>query len=232
MLSSGAAEEREERELLVRLSRANDCRGFWDIGANYGLFTFSLRAALPGLEIEAFEPDPDYVALLRKTLVLSKEDRVRVHPIALTDKAGTLPFERDLLSGSTGTVVVRPKRPSREGEYALGKGMISVVTSTIDAESPRSGAPDLVKIDVEGAELAVLRGGRATITACMPIILLECTRQQEEVRLLLEELGYEIRDPKDPTVRIDSPGMPFMSLAFNPSRHRLDEAPAGVRSPG
>lgn len=46
VLSSGLAEEREDRDLLICLARANGCRSFWDVGANYGLFTFALRARL------------------------------------------------------------------------------------------------------------------------------------------------------------------------------------------
>jgi predicted O-methyltransferase YrrM len=78
VLSFGLAEEREEQDLLICLARAHDSRAFWDVGANYGLFTFSLRASLPDLRIEAFEPDPDYIALLQRTLRLSGPDRVQV----------------------------------------------------------------------------------------------------------------------------------------------------------
>jgi hypothetical protein len=57
----------------------------------------------------------------------------------------------------------------------------------------------------------------------MPIILLECTHRQEEVRRFLEELGYEIRDPKSPANRAAAPGMPIMALALDPRRHLLGE---------
>lgn len=99
------------------------------------------------------------------------------------------------------------------------------MASTIDAESTRLGTPDLIKIDVEGAEFAVLRGGSGTLKAHMPLILLECTDQQEQVRRFLEELGYEIRDPKSPAYQAAGPGMPFMALALDPRRNRLERAP-------
>ena len=232
VLSSGLAEEREERDLLIRLSRANHCRVFWDVGANYGLFTFGLRAGLADVQIEAFEPDPDYVALLHQTLALSGPERVRVHPFALSDKSGIVRFQRDLASGSTGTLLVARLAPGDSGDGAVGPGIIDVMASTMDAESARVVPPDLLKIDVEGAELAVLSGGKATIQAGMPIILLECTDQQVEVRRLLESLGYEVRDPRRPTARVDGPGMPFMALAVDPSRHRLGDAPILTGGPG
>ncbi len=55
----------------------------------------------------------------------------------------------------------------------------------------------------------------------MPIILVECSQWQEEVRGFLEELGYEIRDPRSPAHRAAGPGMPFMALALDPRRHLL-----------
>lgn len=223
VLSSGLAEEREERDVLVSVAQANECKVFWDVGANYGLFTFALRAGLPELQLEAFEPDPDYLGLLQRTLELSGRDRVRVHPAALSDKRGSVTFKRDLITGATGTLLVRAQRSEAASERR--RAIIEVTASTIDAESARLGTPDLIKIDVEGAELAVLRGGRGTIKAHMPVIMLECTDQQDEVRRFLEELGYEIRDPKSPAFPAAGPGMPFMALAVDPKRHRLPHAP-------
>ena len=227
VLSAGLAEEREERDLLISLARANNCRTFWDVGANYGLFTFGLRAGGADLRIEAFEPDPDYVALLQRTLGVGGSERVQVHPIALSDSQGTVTFKRDLLSGSTGFLLVSGQPSDRVMDPTGDWHTIEVGASTIDAESARLGMPDLIKVDVEGAELAVLRGGKGTIEAHRPIILLECTQRQEEVRRFLEDLGYEIRDPRSPTNRAAGPGMPFMALALDPGRHLLGEAPVG-----
>lgn len=63
--------------------------------------------------------------------------------------------------------------------------VIEVATSTMDVESVKLGIPDLVKIDVEGAELEVLRGGQRMLRDHRPILLLECTRRQDEVRQIL-----------------------------------------------
>ncbi len=230
VLSLGRAEERELRDLLICLARANKAQVFWDVGANYGLFTFSLRAGLPALRIEAFEPDPDYVALLRRTLRLSGPDRVQVHPIALAGDQGKVTFKRDLISGSTGFLVASRQPSVGAPDHAGESGIIEVVTSTIDAESDRLGVPHLIKIDVEGAELRVLQGGIGTLQAHMPIILLECSHRQEEVRRLLEDLGYEIRDPKSPASRAAGPGMPFMAVALDPRRHLLRDAPVRSRN--
>jgi len=197
------------------------CQTFWDVGTNYGLFTFSLRAAVPTLKVEAFEPDPDYVVLLMETLSNHGADRVRVHAVALSDREGTARFERDLLTGTTGGLVEASGRSARANEPQWNSRVIEVDASTMDAESAKLGMPDLVKIDVEGAELAALRGGYRTLRDHKPILLLECTHKQDEVRRLLEDLGYEVRDPRCATVSIAGPGMPFMALAIIPGLHRL-----------
>ena len=228
VLSFGMAEEREERDLLARLARVNTCRVFWDVGANYGLYAFSLRASVPDLLVEAFEPDPDCIALLHRTLKLGGSDRVRVHPIALSDELGSMRFRRDLATGSTGSLLARDHSSDDASDPTGDSFIIDVMASTIDAESDRLGIPDLIKIDVEGAELAVLRGARETLRSHVPIILLECTERQDDVRRLLEELGYEIRDPRSPGERVGGPGMPFMALALDPQRHVLGET-AGPR---
>ena len=220
VLSRGVAEEHEERELLIGLLRANDCRHFWDVGANFGLFTFFLRAAAPDLKVEAFEPDPDYLALLERTVEDHGLDRVRVHAVALSDHEGSARFQRDLVTGATGGLSQAGRTPGTL-EPNWDSPTIEVATSTIDVESAALGPPDLIKIDVEGAELEVLRGGVETLRVHRPILLVECTRRQAQVRDLLAGVGYEIRDPKSPLATVTGPGMPFMALAIDPSTHRL-----------
>ena len=221
VLSHGVAEEGEERDLLIALARANRSRSYWDIGANYGLFTFALRAADPTLQIEAFEPDPDCLALLRRTVRDHGSDRIRLHALALSGNEGTAPFERDLLTGATGGLIEAGDTSATTTTQLRNPRVIDVPTSTMDVESAKIGMPDIVKIDVEGAELDVLQGGRRTLREHRPILLVECTRKQDEVRQILEDVGYEVRDPRSPANLVPGPGMPFMALAIDPRKHRL-----------
>ena len=223
VLSRGVAEESEERELLIGLARANGSRSYWDVGANYGLFTFALRAADPMLRIEAFEPDPDCLALLQRTLKDHGPDRVRLHGLALSGSEGSARFKRDLLTGATGGLIESGERPAIIRAPRSNPRIIEVATSTMDVESAKLGMPDIVKIDVEGSELDVLLGGERTLRAHRPILLVECTRRQDEVRQILEDVGYEVRDPRSPANPVPGPGMPFMALAIDPHRHRLVE---------
>jgi hypothetical protein len=70
-------------------------------------------------------------------------------------------------------------------EQRAGLEEITVEIRTLDELAL---APDILKIDVEGAEAAVVEGGMATIKACRPVILLEGDAQQSEQ--LLSALGY------------------------------------------
>jgi FkbM family methyltransferase len=76
---------------------------------------------------------------------------------------------------------------------------ISVPASSLDSYMQRTGLrPDLIKIDVEGAELRVLQGARQTLQSFRPVVLVEIhdlgTEHREGVLGLLENCGYAVRN--------------------------------------
>lgn len=130
-----------------------------DVGANVGAYAllFGLWVGAAG-RVLAFEPAPDAYAGLRRHLALNRLDgRVRAVRAAVADRVGDAAFVSE---GSHGT-----------NHLALPGGgntqtLIHVPTTTVDAACAEYGVrPRLIKIDVEGAELAVLRGARRTIAA-------------------------------------------------------------------
>jgi hypothetical protein len=68
-----------------------------------------------------------------------------------------------------------------------------VETTTLDEQLHENVCPDLIKIDVEGADLAVMEGGRNMLERCRPIIFYEASNFLK-TRLLLENLGYKLFD--------------------------------------
>jgi FkbM family methyltransferase len=130
-----------------------------DAGANVGAYSmlFALWAGRDGA-VYAFEPDPAaYEGLCRHIALNGLKDRVHAFPVALTDGAdGRAALARH---GFSGLSRLAPR---------------SARTIDVDAVSlddfcrSRGISPDLIKIDVEGAELAVLRGARKTIGALKP----------------------------------------------------------------
>lgn len=120
-----------------------------DAGANVGLFSATLgrfQKLFPGLKIFAFEADPDTFSRLQGNL--SAPDQTAFH-FAAGDRPGKLTFVRGAVSHVTTTV-------SQANAYSLGE-TFEVECRRLDSfEIP--GRNLLLKIDVEGQELDVLRG--------------------------------------------------------------------------
>ena len=122
-----------------------------DLGANIGYY--SLLAAKAGGTVQAFEPDPRNIHYLLRNVRCNKlSHRVRVVQKAVTDKIGTVSFypHESLLESSLFQ------------KLAPGEPM-SVECTTVDVSVDERVAVDLIKIDVEGAELNALRGMDRTI---------------------------------------------------------------------
>ncbi|MGA9836942.1 MAG: FkbM family methyltransferase [Gemmatimonadaceae bacterium] len=130
-----------------------------DVGANVGAYAllFALWVGQAG-HVLAFEPAPEAYAGLRRHLVLNQLDgRVQSIQAAVADAVGKAGFVSE---GSHGT-----NHLVRRGGGDT-QPLIEVPTTTIDTVcAAQRLRPRLIKIDVEGAELAVLRGARQTISA-------------------------------------------------------------------
>lgn len=162
-----------------------------DIGAHVGSFAL-LAAFHPNLWVIAFEPLPDMFDILQSNIRLNGlADRVQAFPYAIFDKPGKavlkVPRKKVDLGGAT-----LGSRPSIPGCWEL-----EVECRRLDDWD--WGRPiDLMKIDVEGAELMVLRSGEKTIREQKPALLLEYVRRgtlqfgykPRAIRRLLESWGY------------------------------------------
>lgn len=131
----------------------------FDVGANVGAYAllFAQWVGATG-HVYAFEPAPDARRGLERHVRLNRAgDRVTVRGEAISAIPGTAMFRAAGPQGDNRIVA---------GAAAETRETIAVRTTTID-EVCRIGAlcPALIKIDVEGAELDVLRGARATIAA-------------------------------------------------------------------
>ena len=175
----------ECRELAARLGPG---AMFFDIGSYFGWYSLWL-AKHCGASACAFEPVPVNYELLAENTRLNPAQNVRIFPLALSDQPGEVCFQL-------------PAADNRGTGRILDDGGQRVPAITLDAFVTEHGITrlDAMKIDVEGAEVRVLAGGRETLKKFQPAILIELNPKRlemlgaSEAALLaaLRDLGYEI----------------------------------------
>jgi len=170
----GEHDERYEIALLGRLIRPGDA--CWDIGANIGFYTCLLaRIAGPDGRVDAFEPATATRALLERNVAANDFGNVTVHAQALGAAPGTASIHfrsRDLAEGTASLI---PAGDSAESE--------PVTVTTLDALAGTLPDPDFVKIDVEGLQLDVWRGGAQFFASHAPLVLAELRETSDRAHL-------------------------------------------------
>jgi FkbM family methyltransferase len=135
-----------------------------DVGANVGdVLERVVRLADAGTHI-AYEPVPELAADLR-----TRFPAVDVREAALSDEAGEAEFTVVVDRPSYSGLVERDDIPAS----ATARRRINVALVRLDDVLPEDYAPDLIKVDVEGAEVRVLRGAQRTLQAHRPVLLFE-----------------------------------------------------------
>jgi FkbM family methyltransferase len=186
----------------------------WDVGANVGLFSFA-AAHLAGEtgKIFAFDADTWLVQLLRRSASIqpSTSAPVQIVPVAVANSCDLRTF--NIASRSRSSNFLQGYGQSQTGGIAEQQTVISV---SIDWLSERLPPPDVIKIDVEGAELEVLRGGVGLLRNKSPVVLCEvCSESSREVTDLLKSIGYKIYDGEvPPTDRHELVSAPWSTVAI------------------
>lgn len=176
--------------ILTEFTRlARQARGVVDVGANAGLFTYHAAAVAPNTTIIAVEAISELVDLINENLHLNGRRNARAVNVAASDKDGKASFfvaESDQVSSLN---------PAHVAFYCRTAGTPRIVDiTTIDNVVDGVEHVDLMKIDVEGHELAVLAGAACTLSRHRPVVFLEATRENAEpARDALLALGYRIR---------------------------------------
>ena len=197
---------------------------FWDIGANIGYYAWLVKSLSPGIRVRMFEPDPDNVWLVQQTLRRAALTGMVVREVAVSEVQGAKHFERDMIAGSTGNLDDGGDTfSSRQWHAAAVPAIVSAVTMD-DERSDQAYPTDLIKIDVEGHEEAVIRGGRKTIEKDQPVIVFECFHGGAEITEFLSRLGYWVGDAERMS---DDLGAATNFLALPSSRMLRNSSPIG-----
>jgi FkbM family methyltransferase len=135
-----------------------------DVGANLGLFSLVARERFADRRIIAFEPAPSTFAALSGNIALNGAANVECHQLAVSDRDGTAPFavlENARANSSLKTTGGSP-----------GTG-IEIRCTTLDrfATEAKIDRIALLKIDVEGFEISVLRGAERVFAQARPHVV-------------------------------------------------------------
>lgn len=193
--------------LLPRLLDDAGQPGVIDVGANIGQFLVALRACRPDARYVGFEPNARNYGYLRRLIDLNGWDGVDAFPIALSEEFGiaSLGVRKESFD-------VFASLAHDVHEAGFFRRTQSVLMTTGDSMVEALGMQNvrLLKVDVEGAELEVLRGFRKTLATHAPYLVFEMlpaapdageenrrVTRARDLMALLGGLGYRFRPITD-----------------------------------
>jgi FkbM family methyltransferase len=174
-----------------------------DIGANVGTWTLLAKAIFPQAAVDAFEPlDEAATAFQRQTARLSD---VRLHRLALGPHAGEVDLE--VTDFADATSVLPLSEDGRSTFQVDSKGRRRVPMATLDGlvASGAARAPDLLKLDVQGYELEVLKGADQALATARSVLCEVSFRRFYQGQALFAEILAHLQ------------GRGFRLHAFGPS---------------
>jgi FkbM family methyltransferase len=188
----GHYHERYEAALVRRLLNNDDV--FWDVGANVGYFTLVAATALAHRgQIVAFEPGQNAYQRLTENVSLNPYRNIQTFPMAVSDREGeaVLHVAGDIADSSASLYPA--------GQTQARPEVCRTVSLDHFRQVQGGRPPDLIKLDVEGAELAVLQGARDLISKTLPLLLVEMEEKnlraagasREAIRQFLSPYGYQ-----------------------------------------
>jgi FkbM family methyltransferase len=166
---------------------------FVDIGANAGYFVL-LGSKLVGRdgEVWAFEPSPEFNEMIHENVTANDLSNVRIQRVALSNEVGTAEFVIETTGANSHFASTKighaESRPT---------DVIEVETETLDNLVQRGELiPDVVKIDVEGAEVQVLEGMVKTMRGCGPSVIVSCHSDvlEHQCRAVFERCDYRVNN--------------------------------------
>lgn len=148
--SRGIYEANTARHLVKMLRRGAFGKApvFLDIGANIGAYSLLVAKLDPESQVHSFEPNPAALDTLRNNIALNAVDNIQVHAVGLSNEEATCRLYNESMAQAS------LHRMGQHGDY------IEIQVRPLDEVLDDIGVSrvDLIKIDVEGHEAAVLDG--------------------------------------------------------------------------
>lgn len=237
----GASHEAETPFLRYLLAEDDLCL---HVGASDGRHSYEMSRYIPRGHIYAFEPSSYSFRVFQRLIALHRLTRVTAYHCAIGDTEGTLnlvvPVKRNGHIGRSFGFVSFDPAANRADAQGRPTFVEQVAVHTLDAfcDSNTGGRVDLIRCDVEGAEMGVLRGASQILTKNLPTLLLEIhppmlaehfNTTGEAVRDYLLAMGYRMfrlegEQVVEDTALVDAPWKDYFFI--HPSRaQRLPEGP-------
>ncbi len=199
---------------------------FYDIGANVGYFTLlAAQIVGPTGHVYAFEPNEVILPQLRNNVAINALDNVTVLPVALADEEGTATFHA-VGGANSGTSSLRAE---------VGGTSFDVDLVRLDELVRTRGLrpPDVIKMDIEGAECRALAGMGETLRSAGDLSLLvevsdrflrQASGSEAELIDLLQRAGFDLISQVSRHVKTEPDGRPFQYTALfgNAGRRSAD----------
>ena len=170
-----------------------------DVGANQGEFSLLAAKYLIKGRVIAFEPQNDMYQLLTGNVNLNKFKNITVFNFGLSDHEGTMklytvPEEVDKIGGNEGLFTAFPNDSRKQFVQQFELKKLAQVVQDEDIDKL-----DIIKIDVEGGELYVLKGAFNTLKKYKPKLIIEISEETftsagygiEELLEYLKQFDYE-----------------------------------------
>ncbi len=193
----GSQREATELRILNKLISKGDC--VFDVGGHIGYIT-QIFEDLVGTEgkVLVAEPTPKSVYFLRKNV----RDGTEVLPFAMAEVNGEMELFTEKFGGFTNSLVSEVTKASSERMFNLQEGgnnstsKITVEVKTVDSICDQySVSPNFLKVDVEGAELSVLKGAKQVLKN-VKALMIEVSRNHKELFEFLAAYDFIALDAK------------------------------------
>ena len=192
----------EEDELLNRIY---NCRKedmvYYDLGANVGLTSIPLSDYCK--TIYSIEPNPNSVKLLKKNISTNKVKNIKIFQKGVSDKIGEFDFFLGHPESHSPHSSLSGVRHSIQGDtelpYSVKVKLVTLDKLIVDNDLL---PPDVIKIDIEGAEFHALKGMKETIRKFKPYLFIEVhprrlidfgTSEKEFLRYI-KKIGYLVEN--------------------------------------